>query len=306
MAEKRLTASIFPYYGGKGYLMWRHIVPVIESIPHRIYVEPFGGAANILIRKRPSPTEVFNDIDQQIVSFFLVLSDPDLFQQFVRRVSALPYSRALYNQFRTSWPYERNPVKRAVKWFYVARLSFSGRVGNSFRFSRTITGTESKDVASWLSCLAKLPQFHYRLRRAIFECCDFQRIFQLYDGPETLFYCDPPYHPQTRSKPKVYRHEMSHDDHVRLLETVVNCQGNVILSGYSNPLYDETLANYGWTKRTFTTVCNAVGRTRNSGLQGKGNVTAKQKRTECLWIKHLPDPYHKTLFQGMQQQTHDP
>ncbi|GIV51392.1 MAG: hypothetical protein KatS3mg038_1913 [Candidatus Kapaibacterium sp.] len=66
----------FQWFGGKGPFVHR-IVALMP--PHHIYVEPFGGAATVLLNKPPSPVEVYNDIDEGLVGFFRVLSDPDLF-----------------------------------------------------------------------------------------------------------------------------------------------------------------------------------------------------------------------------------
>jgi Site-specific DNA methylase len=40
---------------------------------HSIYVEVFGGTGAVLLSKQPSPVEVFNDIDGEVVNFFQVL-----------------------------------------------------------------------------------------------------------------------------------------------------------------------------------------------------------------------------------------
>lgn len=60
----------------------------------------------------------------------------------------------------------------------------------------------------------------------------------------TLVYADPPYHPDTRRRARVYRHDYSADDHGRLLEclTSLNCQ--VMISGYPNPLYERYLSDW--------------------------------------------------------------
>jgi len=73
------------WFGGKSRLSSK-IIPIVQSIPHRIYVEPFGGGASVLIRKVSSPVEVYNDLNYDVYEFFRVLSDEAMFAQFYRRV----------------------------------------------------------------------------------------------------------------------------------------------------------------------------------------------------------------------------
>ena len=60
------------YYGGKARLAgW-----IASLLPaHRTYVEPFCGSAAVLFAKRPSPTEILNDLDGAVVNFFRVLRE---------------------------------------------------------------------------------------------------------------------------------------------------------------------------------------------------------------------------------------
>src|SRR5205823_285703 len=75
----------FAWYGGKAYYAkW-----IIGHFPkHRVYIEPFGGAANILLRKRPSEVEIFNDLDERVINFFRVLRSPRQFEE-LQRLSTL-------------------------------------------------------------------------------------------------------------------------------------------------------------------------------------------------------------------------
>lgn len=66
-------------------------------------------------------------------------------------------------------------------------------------------------------------------------------------GPaDLLLYVDPPYLPETRSKRKLYRYELTSRDHQRLLKALVRCRCAVAISGYASPLYDDALA--GWSR----------------------------------------------------------
>jgi DNA adenine methylase len=68
---------------------------VIQHLPpHRIYAEPFGGAASILLRKPRSYVEVYNDADEEIVSLFRVLQDPAQCRALFRRLRRTALQRA--------------------------------------------------------------------------------------------------------------------------------------------------------------------------------------------------------------------
>ena len=57
-----------------------------------------------------------------------------------------------------------------------------------------------------------------------------------------LFYCDPPYLGEMRSKKwrgAAYRHEFSQDDHLALAEALHQMCGMVVLSGYAHTLYAD-------------------------------------------------------------------
>ena len=62
----------FGWYGGKySHLSW--LLPLLPECNH--YCEPFGGSAAVLINRDPSPVETYNDIDGEVVNFFMALRD---------------------------------------------------------------------------------------------------------------------------------------------------------------------------------------------------------------------------------------
>lgn len=58
---------------------------------------------------------------------------------------------------------------------------------------------------------------------------------------ETVIYADPPYHPLTRRRRKVYKHDYSLNDHIMLLDFVLSIPSKVIISGYYSDLYSDKL-----------------------------------------------------------------
>jgi DNA adenine methylase len=133
------------------------------------------------------------------------------------------------------------------------------------RLRRGVNG----NVSEWLGAVDGLPAVHARLQPVVLEHMDALALVRREDGPGTLFYCDPPYLHETRTSTAAYAHEMSIEDHRRLLEVLRSVKGMVMLSGYPSDLYDRALA--GWTRHTFDLPNHAAG----------GKV--KRRMQECLW-----------------------
>jgi DNA adenine methylase len=265
----------FRWLGGKSRL-----VPLLLSVlpPHQTYVEVFGGAGALLLAKPPSPLEVFNDRDEGLIHFFRVLRDPVLGKRLRRHLALTPYARAEYAWCRATWASMTDPVERARRWYVVAAQSFGGVFGRAWGFS---CAPGKHEPRAYQGIIVALEQVAARFAPVQVECDDFAAVIARYDSPQTLFFCDPPYLPATR-RDGGYRYELSEADHRRLLKAITTCRGQVILAGYPAPLYAEALA--GWRCLTRRVTCAAAGRTRTSGLQGVGAVTARQQRTECLWL----------------------
>jgi DNA adenine methylase len=261
------------FFGGKGS-MQQKIIPLMP--PCKVYVEPMGGGASILLARDPVDLEVYNDLNDGLYAFFTVLSDPTKFDQFYRRVQPLLFSRKFYIECRDTWKTEPDPVLKAVKFFVAARQAFSGKIGTGWGYE---IRTANKNVMAWMNTIDGLPELHNRLRRVQVQNEDWNKVIDLYDGPDCCFYCDPPYVHETRVNKNVYEHEMTADDHRRFIDRILNIQGMAVVSGYIHPIY-EPLEKSGWNRHDFDVPCNP---SKTIGIP-------KNKRVESVWVK----PYTST------------
>src|SRR5690606_6970070 len=231
--------SIITYYGGKGY-SWRRIIPNFP--PHHTYVDPFGVSAAVLLNKEPSPVEVYNDIDSNLLTIFRALRDyPD---ELRRALELTPYSREEY--VRCLGPLDGlDDVERARRLIVRYRQVFggTGQTATPGQWSYSVTQCRrgmAGAVSRWLSTIdAVLPAVVERFRRVQIENLPWQEIVRRYDTPDTLFYCDPPYLPSTRTGQAAYQYEMTIEEHRELAEVLNSVRGHVVLSGYASPEYDE-------------------------------------------------------------------
>lgn len=279
------------WYGGKKYLVAR-LIPLIPE--HRVYVEVFGGGAALLLNKSPSPVEVYNDIDQSLVNFFRVLKHPEKFERLLRFLALTPHSRYEheYACLHYSNP-ELDDVERAALFYIAVYQSMNGIPGSSW--SRTTWESRrgmALKTSAWLGAVDRLPEIAERLLHVQIENRSFEDILAAYDTPDTFFYLDPPYLPDTRRQTNVYPHEMTIDQHIRMLELVQSVRGKVMLSGYPNPLYDRYLS--GWCTMDFQVACRStVGATAAHGSH------RKSRRTERLWMNYESSAVG--LFSGVEE-----
>jgi len=278
----------FAWYGGKSAL-----APTLVSLlpTHQTYCEVFGGSGALLFAKSPSRLEVFNDVDSGVVNFFNVLRTPEQTEALVRLLSLTPYAYEEYSACLAGWEDEKDPVEKARQWYVGVMQSMNSSIKNT-GWSHTKLAA-SNPACSWLSNTTHFTSFTERLARVQVDHRDFERVIASYDSPESCFYLDPPYHPDTRSKGRCYQYEMTPADHERLLFCVLQVQGMVILSGYSHPLYERTLRDWD---------CVMVAQKCSSAVRpGFSEAPADWQRVECIWrnpacVHHSQKIEQQSLF----------
>jgi DNA adenine methylase len=260
--SRRKQRPPFKTHGGKAYLS-RRIVAILPE--HDVYVEPYLGGGNVLLNKPRSRIEVGGDLDPELINFWRVLQG-DL-ARLLARIRDLPYQESTFHWARdTQWP--EDPVERAVRFLVRNRFSRGG-LGKNFAWSKRLRGGRPGDSNAWETLKQELPLIAARIQDVRFLRQDGIETIKQFDGPHTVIYLDPPYLMETRSAPNTFMHEMSFEDHERLLKTIIECRGFVAISGYQSPLYDRYLKNWD---RTEWEMPNHSGQTKQ-----------KERRLEVLW-----------------------
>lgn len=252
------------WHGGKRYLARR----IVDSFPeHRVYLEPFGGAASVLLNKPPCDVETYNDIDKRITRLFRVLRDHG--PKFVEKLQFTPYSQVEFEE-AAEYPEDADDTAKALCDFIRWRQSFGGK-GQSWSYTTgRARGGMAGDVNAWWTAIEMLPQIIDRLQRVQIVCQSAFDAIPRFDHVEGLIYCDPPYVHSTRTSPNVYHAEMSDSEHQRLAQLLHACKARVVVSGYPSDLYQELYD--GWRRVDISIANHASGGRK------------KKRETECLWL----------------------
>ncbi|PWT85519.1 MAG: DNA methyltransferase [Blastocatellia bacterium] len=262
---------VFGWYGGKfSHLQW--LLPLLPECHH--YCEPFAGSAAALLNRSPSPVETYNDIDGDVVTFFRVLRDQS--NELIRAISLTPFSREEYHLAINGSDAGITDVERARRFYIRARQTRTGlaqtaSLGRWANCKGTSRSGMSGVVSRWLGGVDALSDIASRLMRVQIENRPAVDVIRLYDGPDTLFYCDPPYLHATRGDAKAYGFEMDEDQHRELAEAANRCKGRVAVSGYDHPLMAKLFAGPRWRKI-------ASGK--------KTTHSVKTTRQEVLWMNY--------------------
>ena len=157
-------------------------------------------------------------------------------------------------------------IEKARKFIVRCYQGFgcSNRYKNGFRSSQQKNSPQTAKL--WDEFPEVITIASERLKRAQIENLPAIELINRYNTKDVFIYADPPYLHGTR-KGYLYKHEMTNQEHVELLEVLLKNPGKVLLSGYDSELYNAMLS--GWNKVSKDTQVE-------NGL----------KRTEVLWMNY--------------------
>ncbi|ASK90543.1 DNA adenine methylase [Xanthomonas campestris pv. trichodesmae] len=264
-----MTRPMIPWPGGKRRLI-KHLYPHFPA--HETYVEAFaGGAAALLMRPRPAPLEVLNDINSDLVCLYRCVRHH--LDEFVRMFRWSLVSREMFEWAQMERPETLTDIQRAARFYYLQKLSFGGKVeGQTFGLVASGAGPR----LNLLRIEEELSAVHLRLANVIIERLPWYECVTRYDRPETLFYLDPPYW-QTEG----YGVKFPFSEYERIAELMRSCSGKILVSLNDHP-----------DVRAIFRDCQCIPLQLNYTI---GGVDSREKRFGELIIKSWDDSV-ATLF----------
>ena len=245
-------------YPGAKWGMAAQIVSLMP--PHRSYLEPFFGSGAVLFNKPPSALGPVNDIDGDIVNFFRVLRErPD---DLPEAISLTPYSRDVFEDAHANRG--TDDFDRAYRFAIRSKMGHGFKTYQKTGWKMDVAGREGAyAVGNWNRMPKDLLAAAQRLKEVQIENRPALDLIHRFNHDNVLIYADPPYLLEARGG-KQYRHEMTEQDHLDLLDALKQHKGYVILSGYPSEMYGRELK--GW-----------------SVIHRKSYNQNADQRTEVLW-----------------------
>jgi DNA adenine methylase len=251
-----MLQPILKYPGAK----WRLAKWILEQMPpHQVYLEPYFGSGAVFFNKPPVGIETINDIDGDVVNLFKVIREKPA--ELARLIEFTPWAR---DEYYESYHRTGDNLEDARRFLVRCWQAYATKIGYRTGWRHSAQGLCPNMPEQWAKIPSRVMEVAERLKHAQIENMDAVDIIRKYNHESVLIYADPPYMLGTRSG-RIYAHEMTESDHVRLLESLLRHKGSVILSDYDNPLYNNMLQ--GWKKASRRAV-----------------VEAGQSKVEVIWM----------------------
>jgi len=258
--------SIIPYVGGKyDQSPW-----IVSKFPRGYtsygYLEPFCGGLSVFFMKQPSDVEVLTDADGDLVNLWMVIQRQG--DELARAALRLPYARKIYDTWAADWYRGIRPLddfERALRFYYLARTSFSGKNQKKSGWARSIKKNQAR--AYYNITEREIVWAMERLQGVQIECGSYKQAIKQYSDSSCLIYCDPPF----IGTEHYYKHTFGAEDHIELAGILNDCPGYVVLSYHDHPMLHELYpqGKWFWNWRNASIDCNGTTGADRDGSKKK-------------------------------------
>jgi len=187
--------SILRYPGGKSKAL-KKLLPLIPD-DFSEFREPCVGGGSVFIaalqRKKQDAKFVINDFSTDLSYFWWFLQDdPEKFREYVLVYkNDFNNGKELFNHLKTMQ--EASPFQRAIRYFILNRISFSGAVDASGYSQGSYEGRFTDSIIERIIPLGNLIK-DVQIERGDYE----KHLFE--DGDNVFLFIDPPYLKNIKSK----------------------------------------------------------------------------------------------------------
>ena len=180
-----------------------------------------GWVAYFCAAKKIPISEAINDYSFEVANFFRIMKWH--FDPFVEILEGHISCRQHFDDYNKADPAGLTDIYRAVRFYYLQKNGYGGRVYDRSFVSDTMRGTHFR-IGTIKPILKAISA---RLSHTVIENMDFEAFIRRYDRPGTLFYLDPPYY---GVEDYYGKNTFSRDDFARLAGVLGGIKGRFILS----------------------------------------------------------------------------
>jgi DNA adenine methylase len=191
-----MLKSPLRYPGGKAKV----VDAILERFPEQFleFREPFvgGGSVFLAVRQKYPQTRVWiNDLNLDLIAFWRTLqTDSVALTTEIRRIKETEHDgRALFERFRSSLSDDLTQFERAVRFFVLNRVTFSGTVDSGGYSEQSFHGRFTHSSIDRVQEIAGLMQ------DVTITNLDYREVIQAV-GTDVFIFLDPPYFSATKSK----------------------------------------------------------------------------------------------------------
>ena len=94
---KQEKLTLFSYFGGKARFC-KEIAELLDYDHTDIYIEPFGGAASVLLNKPTHGTEIYSDVSRGLIALMTYLSNHNKASELIDSLYDTVYSVDCFNE----------------------------------------------------------------------------------------------------------------------------------------------------------------------------------------------------------------
>ena len=156
---------------------------IVDNFPEdiEIYIEPFVGGGSVFFYKNPSPVEVLNDNDKDLMTVFKGFKKygSDRIENDTR---GHYYTEKQFNQLKNSEP--KDEYDKFLRLLILYKTSFYGMGKNAEVY-------EANDPRGFHN--PHYAGYQERLKNTILLSKDYKDVIKEYDSKNAFFYLDPPF-----------------------------------------------------------------------------------------------------------------